>query len=297
MISRARTTARTAEKRVVIRPGEGYEGAPSTGTDAVIRHAAAHIGGVPRSSTVLRGHTCVLVAVLGLGEVASDFWFERTGRTGWTLTLGADTTSGVVIDWQVRCAEVPDPAGTALSVVTTQALTTDGALVKGDVHDGLRQLIGDGVAGLGGRDPAAGAAVTRAGYDTPTRQLCGPTPAVFSDDFAVRTPLSVEAALQRLRLVQAPRADLGNDGMALRLGIVGQPGAHAVLTVVDLGPEREVVGHVAFAESGSVVADAVAYRRSTELARSVCDVMRLWGNDARLERRTGEGEDGHAELE
>jgi hypothetical protein len=284
LISKAKTASRTAEKSVtnILGGGNGVDGLEDT--DLVIRAAGAQIGAVSRRSSMVRGHTTNIVTGLGIGALASDFWFLRLEWGVWELTLGADSSAGVAIDWQVRCASVLQAGEPMLTITTPNGLTSNGALVKGDAHDSLRQLIVDGVSGIHAPDRAAMTDISEAGYATTTNWLCNPTPSAFSDAFVITTSLSCDDTRLRVSLIQARCSQVEPDTWVYQIGVVGQAAATATIRIHDAGAHREIYGSVQFTPTGKIIGDEVAYRGASSFAASVLATVKLWKAEAELAR-------------
>jgi len=139
IVGKVHTAKRTSVKSYPNNFGDATE--RGLRTKRLIRTVAVMFGAPTMTSSTLRGHNSALVALFRNTEVTSDFWYERVGPAKWQLTLGAATTVGGNGLGDHR----GDDNGDGRSAISRQyfhALTRDGALVKGKLHDSLRQVIG-----------------------------------------------------------------------------------------------------------------------------------------------------------
>lgn len=284
LIAKARTASRTAAKTVpnMLAPDDIDD--QLRATDDLIRSVACAVGSVSRSSTTLRGHTSSLVTLFGVGDVDSDLWFERLKPSEWQVALGAASSVGTTLDWAVQFVAVVQGGSPAISMATPQALTSDGALEKGAVHDSLRAAVTDAATTGVPADRSAVLEVTTAGYATPTNPPREPVPAQFTDAFTITAEYGLQDARDRIALSSGRRELTTPDRWRVDLGITGQPCAHAQLTLLDDPAGSRLEASVSFTASGIAIADAVAHHTATAFAHSLLATMQLFDGQAQLAR-------------
>ena len=280
IVGKVHTAKRTSVKSYPNNFGDATE--RGLRTKRLIRTVAVMFGAPTMTSSTLRGHNSALVALFRNTEVTSDFWYERVGPAKWQLTLGAATTRGVAMDWAITVEMTMATEGPQLVVNTFHALTRDGALVKGKLHDSLRQVIGN--AATTGQQPDVPPAllteIVRSGYAPPVFEIIAMVPTQFVDDFVIQSPSALGEVLSRLTLAPHRVIESTDSGMVFEVGIDGFPSGTVAVTVQPLGDVTEIRGEITFHASGSAVADAVAYRMCTRFENELLGLLKLFGGEA-----------------
>lgn len=287
IVGKVHTAKRTAPKQY---PNNFGEGSPRVWrTKRMLRTVSLMFGAPTMTSSTLRGHNSVLVPLFVNTEVTSDFWYERVGLSKWQLTLGAATTNGVAMDWAVTVEMTLVDERPQIVLNTINALTRDGVLEKGKLHDSLRQVIGDAVTTGQQPDvpPALLSEIVRASYATPVYAVISTAPPQFVEDFAIRTPHSVAEVRDRLRLIRHRVIESTDDATVFEVGIVGSPCGMVAVHIQEIDEVTEIRGEITFHAAGSQVADAVAFGMCTRFANQLLSLLHLFDGEATLVQSEG----------
>ena len=287
IVSKAHTAKRTAAKAYPNNFGDARE--RLWRTKRLLQTTALMFGAPTMTSTTLRGHSSSLAPIFGIGEVTSDFWFERVKPTKWQLSLGADTARGIVLDWAVTAELAGTAESPQLVLNTVNALTRDGVLEKGKLHDGLRQVIGD--AATTGRQPELPPAflteLLRSSYATPVHAIIDAAPPQFVEDFAVHSPATVADVHSVIVMSRHRVIERTDERVIFEVGLDGYPSGTAVLTLRVRSDGVDVQGEVTFHASGGAVVDAVAFRMCKSFASDLMALFKLFDVPATLEEPKG----------
>lgn len=252
--------------------------------DRVMRAAAAHLGGGSYRSSTFRGRQTTFMGLGGGGTVVnSTVWFEKTGIAQWQLALGADSSRERLIDWAIR-AQGTRPADQAptVSVSTPNFLSSNGALEKAKLHDEVRQLVQDGIAGQtvvpeDGLEACFATALERAG-EVFVEQT---EPAQATAGFEIRTALPETEARRRLRLAMGVAVEEVPGGYRYQLAPDAGASATATVTQHPKRPESWI-GQVAFLPSGDALLDRISWAAAQHFPESLMGYFRLFAGEAEM---------------
>ena len=283
IVSKAHTAKRTSAKAYPNNFGDARE--RLWRTKRLLQTTALMFGAPTMTSTTLRGHNSSLAPLFGIGEVTSDFWFERVKPTKWQLSLGAGTTRGIVWDWAVTVELAGTDESPQIALNTVSALTRDGVLEKGKLHDSLRQLIGN--AATTGQQPEVPPAflteILRSSYATPVHRIIDAAPPQFVEDFVIHSPASFAEVHSVIAMCRHRVIERTDERVIFEVGLEGYPSGTVVLSIRARNDRLDVQGEVTFHASGSAVVDAVAFRMCKSFASDLMGLFKLFDVPATLE--------------
>jgi hypothetical protein len=281
------TKIRTAAKSEVVPLPQPYEDVGAVVAAAVVRAAASTIGQLKLTSFTTRGKD-----ILGIRQsrstYASTISVTQRGQNTWSVSLGVQTVSGWVADWQVQIVLEDGPAGVTVTITTPATLTHDGTLVNKSAHSELRDLVLNGLRAGALPRGTAEVAVSKASLASRQLQPVRTSPA----DRTLRTRLRPDEILAALVLVPFPVADRHAGGVQWRLGEAGVlAGCLAQASIVPDDAARTVVLRCAAQPGGDAVAEALVAARFNALCGAVERAMRRLdpGIERTDERQSADG--------
>jgi len=290
-ISKSKTKNRMAPRQYPNSLGDSVE--RSWQTEKLLQTVSVMLGAQSMTSTILRGHQSSLVSLFNVGEIASDFWYERTEFSKWQLSLGADSTRGVALDWAIGVQMGSSSDGPNLVISTVNALTRDGALVKGDLHDRLRETIGESASS--GKLPEEANSllneITKASYATPVHPLAQTTPPTFNRAFHIESNLTPNEVRKRLALLNYRVSSSSESEFSYEIGIEGYPSGLIKLIIEESTELVTLRGSTSFAASGDLIADAVAFRMCSGFPAECIATLKLFdGSGSLMSDKASEGD-------
>lgn len=282
-ISKAQTKNRTAPKQFPNQLGNAVERVWAM--EKLLQTVAVMFGAQSMTSSVLRGRQSTLVSLFNVGEVTSDFWYEKTAFTNWQLTIGAESTKGIAVDWAVSVQLGSAPEGPIVAVNTIHALTVDGALVKGELHDLLRETIGTSASSgeLPDSTDTLLQEIVSASYAAPVHPVLEKTPSSFRQRFSIVSPMNQVDIQARIVLLGFRAEAISDWHFVYEIGIEGFPSGSANLFIDVAKDSSKIRGEVTFDASDDPVADAVAFQMCRGFAEQCLAILKLFGGEAILE--------------
>ncbi|MEU6553249.1 hypothetical protein ABZ915_23645 [Streptomyces sp. NPDC046915] len=279
-LDRRLTANRTAPLRVPVQlpldAGAGWQTQGKVVTGAVVRDAVVNARAERAESTALRGQQSSFTATFSTKP--STLWAEQSNGHGWTLTLGVLRADGLrAVDWTVSVQVVRSPEGAVAEIDTTEALTSEGALVNGKIHDRVRDRLATRFDGTAQDGWDAEDRISRHSLSPAAHLLAHPVRGHLSAAFdAVTTapPAEVLAGLERIALPVA-KAPPGAPPAARHwhLGLPGSPAGRGYAEVHDEGDRRRVRGGAQVPRTRDEVGDAVAALAADVLFDRVRDLL------------------------
>ena len=276
-LDKARTKARVApltiQSPLPFEAGAPWRTQNAIPADALVRGVFAQIETRGLGSGTGRGRQGSLARIIS--EQSSVLWYmQGDDAASWRLRLGlrAAKTGAYYLDWTVR-VDCRENAGTVEALIQTPGyLTRDGALVNGDAHDRLRDLLVAAFRGTdGGVGAAAEVALVRQSMQSPL-MLDEPVDFTRFGDCAMRTALTDEKLGEVLRHVRMPLVESTPTRHVYRLGPdrPDVPRSLGTLTWDDACDEegmRTLRLSFALQQTGSTFVDAMVTRAALNLAR------------------------------
>lgn len=278
MLDKARTKARTAPAAIrsplPFEPNASWPLQNGIAAGALVRGVFAQIETQGLQSGNLRGRSSALARFVN--EQSSSLWYVQSDDArSWKVRLGirSSKTGEYHLDWSIR-VECREESGVVdVGITTPGYLTIDKALVNGNTHDRVRDLL---VAAFRGADGAVSAA---AEAQIGARSLQDATMLDEAVDFAkfgdcvIRTVLPTEDLAGVLRRVAMPTVEVAPNRQVFRLGL-DRPGVPQSIGTVSWDDAREadvLTLRLSFAlqATGSMFLDAMAARAAASLARRV----------------------------
>lgn len=278
MLDKARTKARTAPVAVrsplPFEPNASWPLQNGIAASALVRGVFAQIETQGLHSGNLRGRSSTL-ARFANEQDASLWYVQSNDARSWKVQLGirSTKTGEYHLDWSVR-VECREESGVVdVGITTPGYLTLDKALVNGNTHDRVRDLL---VAAFRGTDGGVSAAAeARIG----ARSLKAGSMLDETVDFAkfgdceIRTVLPTEDLAGVLRRVGMPTVEVSPNRQVFRLGL-DRPGVPQSVGTVSWDEAREadvLTLRLSFAlqATGSMFLDTMAARAASSLAKRV----------------------------
>lgn len=241
--------------------------------DGAIRCASLSSIEASEKSGTVRGKQSNVSYVLGAGDIPSTLWFERTEFTKWTISKGADSTTGNHMDWQVEFLAKDTPAGPVVETRTPHAMTRNDVIEKAASHkklrgDADRYVRGEATPGADRLREVSKAGLTLAvGAITTSVEPVNSTQRISTN----RPGAMVDEALRHLPATIVSRS--GND-CCYHLGIPGQSGGTALVRWDD-SPSAIIEIELTVALAGNILTDAVASLACRRFTDDVLAVLRL----------------------
>jgi hypothetical protein len=225
------------------------------------------------NSAAIRGRHVNTIARAILEQASSLWYVQSDNANSWQLRLGMrnQSTGEFHLDWAIHVDCRENAGAVEVTIHTPSFLTRDGALVNGDAHDKLRDLL---IAAFRGQDGGAGAAAEIAlGKQSLESKIVLDEPVDFTrfGDCAIRTVLTDETLGEVLRRVCLPLVESTPTRQVFRLGL-DRPGVPPSFGTVAWDDTREAglrALRLSFAlqATGSTFLDAMATRGAFNLAK------------------------------